>query len=103
MARNRGTKNEGGRKMKIRTFTISVAIILSMTSLSLVSIQLATAAGGSSKPSDGSILPFPMPPMGGKVGPTMQESVHKWRQQPRHLPKDAPNILIVMLDDCHVG
>ena len=49
------------------------------------------------------VLPFPTPPMGGKVGPTMQESVHKWRTQPRHLPEDAPNILIVMLDDAGFG
>jgi len=49
------------------------------------------------------VLPFPTPPMGGKVGPTMQESVHKWRQQPRHLPDDAPNILIIMLDDAGFG
>ena len=45
------------------------------------------------------VLPFPTPPMGGKVGPTIQESVHKWRVPPRHLAEDAPNILIVMLDD----
>ena len=49
------------------------------------------------------VLPFPAPPMGGKVGPTMQESVHKWREAPRHLPADAPNILIVMLDDAGFG
>jgi arylsulfatase len=49
------------------------------------------------------VLPFPTPPMGGKVGPTMQESVHKWREQDRHLPEDAPNILIVMLDDAGFG
>jgi len=49
------------------------------------------------------VLPFPNPPMGGKVGPTMQESVHKWREQPRRLPKDAPNILIVMFDDAGFG
>jgi hypothetical protein len=36
------------------------------------------------------VLPFPTPPMGGKVGPTMQESVHKWRVQPRHLPRMRP-------------
>ena len=41
--------------------------------------------------------------MGGTVGPTMQESVHKWREQPRHLPEDAPNILIVMFDDAGFG
>ncbi len=49
------------------------------------------------------VLPFPTPPMGGQVGPTMQESVHKWREQARHLPEDAPNILIVMLDDAGFG
>jgi len=49
------------------------------------------------------VLPFPAPPMGGKVGPTMQESIHKWRQQPSHLPADAPNILIIMLDDAGYG
>jgi len=37
-------------------------------------------------------LPFPDAPMGGKVGPTMQESVHKWRGEPSRLPADAPNI-----------
>jgi hypothetical protein len=37
------------------------------------------------------VLPFPASPMGGKVGPTMQESVHKWREAPRYLPADAPN------------
>jgi predicted DNA-binding transcriptional regulator AlpA len=35
-------------------------------------------------------LPFPDPPMGGKVGPTMQESVHKWRQAPRRLAGGRP-------------
>ena len=49
------------------------------------------------------MLPFPTPPMGGKVGPTIQESVHKWRVPPRHLAEDAPNILIVMLDDGGFG
>jgi len=49
------------------------------------------------------VLPFPTPPMGGKVGPTMQESVHKWRETPSYLPEDAPNILIIMLDDAGFG
>jgi len=48
-------------------------------------------------------LPFPSPPMGGKVGPTMQESVHKWQKAQSHLPEDAPNILIIMLDDAGFG
>jgi len=51
----------------------------------------------------GAVLPFDPPPMGGSIGPTMQESVHEWREEPRHLPDDAPNILIVMLDDAGFG
>jgi arylsulfatase A-like enzyme len=71
---------------------------------SLTASLCATLAGGgmmSAQAQDA--LPFPDPPMGGKVGPTMQESVHKWRQEPRRLPPDAPNILIVMFDDAGFG
>ena len=58
-------------------------------------------AGGPSEP--GAVLPFDPPPMGGTVGPTMQESVHRWREPVRHLPEDAPNIVIVMFDDAGFG
>ena len=51
----------------------------------------------------GAVLPFDPPPTGGSIGRTMQESVHKWREEPGHLPEDAPNILIVMLDDAGFG
>jgi len=98
-----GKKEYKEKKMKLKTLIFTVAVIVVMTSLRLVSVQPAIAAGGSSKTSDGSVLPFPVPPMGGKVGPTMQESVHKWRKQPRHLPEDAPNILLIMLDDAGFG
>ena len=49
------------------------------------------------------VLPFPAAPDGGKVGPTMQQSVHPWREQARHLPAGAPNMLIVMIDDAGIG
>lgn len=55
------------------------------------------------KSKTGEVLPFQTPPMGGEVGPTMQESAHKWRETPNHLPEDAPNILIIMLDDVGFG
>jgi len=51
----------------------------------------------------GAVLPFEPPPMGGSVGITMQDSVHKWREPLRHLPEDAPNIVIIMLDDAGFG
>jgi arylsulfatase len=65
--------------------------------------SVALAGGGMLTAQAQEILPFPDPPMGGKVGPTRQESVHKWREEPRRLPEDAPNILIVMFDDAGFG
>ncbi|MBR0902814.1 arylsulfatase [Bradyrhizobium liaoningense] len=53
--------------------------------------------------SDGSNLPFSPPPSASVAGPTLQESTHKRRPEPNHLPKDAPNILIIMLDDVGYG
>ncbi len=37
------------------------------------------------------------------AGPTLQESKHVRRQEPQRLPADAPNILIVLLDDVGFG
>jgi Sulfatase len=48
-------------------------------------------------------LPFPSPPSASIAGPTMQDSVHKWRSAPSRLPADAPNILIILLDDTGPG
>jgi arylsulfatase len=59
----------------------------------------ALAAG----PQDGSVLPFPPTPSASKAGQTLQESVHKRRVEPARLPKDAPNVLIVLIDDAGFG
>ena len=78
-----------------------------LTLAALVAIQGCASqpdlVSATTTPGNGDVLPFEPPPMGGKVGTTMQESVHKWREQPRHLPEDAPNIVIVMLDDAGFG
>jgi len=74
--------------------TNRISFSLTLTGLALIAVVPAWAQD---------ILPFPDLPMGGKIAPTMQESVHKWREVPSHLPEDAPNILIVMLDDAGFG
>jgi len=48
---------------------------------------------------DGSVLPFPEPPSASVAGKTLAESKHQWREAPRRLPEDAPNIVIFMSDD----
>jgi arylsulfatase len=44
-------------------------------------------------------LPFAPPPSASTVGKTLATSHHQWRKQVSHLPADAPNVLIIMLDD----
>ena len=52
---------------------------------------------------DGSALPFPTAPSASIAGYTLAESTHQRRVEPRHLPDDAPNIVIVLLDDVGFG
>ena len=70
--------------------------------LALSAVPSAFAAEGT-RPSDGSVLPFPSAPSASIAAPTLQESRHERRAEPHHLPKDAPNILIIMLDDVGFG
>ena len=64
---------------------------------------LASGAEPVSTPNDGTILPFPPTPSASLAGPTLQESKHQRRVEPERLPADAPNILIVLLDDVGFG
>jgi arylsulfatase A-like enzyme len=48
-------------------------------------------------------LPFPPTPSASRAGRTMQESSYENRTQPRRLPEEAPNILIVLIDDAGPG
>jgi arylsulfatase len=52
---------------------------------------------------DGSILPFPPKPSASVAGATLQESKLAPFPPDNRLPKDAPNILIIMLDDTGFG
>ena len=49
------------------------------------------------------VLPFPPTPSASIAGRTLQESVYGQRVQPRRLPEDAPNILVVLIDDAGPG
>jgi arylsulfatase A-like enzyme len=49
------------------------------------------------------VLPFAPTPSASIAGRTMQESLYAQRVQPRRLPEDAPNILIVLIDDAGPG
>lgn len=44
-------------------------------------------------------LPFAPPASGSVAGRTMQESTYSPLPPPRHLPPDAPNVLVILIDD----
>jgi arylsulfatase A-like enzyme len=48
-------------------------------------------------------LPFPPTPSGSIAGRTLQESVYSPKPVQKRLPDDAPNILIVLIDDAGPG
>jgi arylsulfatase len=52
---------------------------------------------------DGDVLPFPPAPSGSVAGLTMETSTYKKRVEQKHLPDDAPNILIILMDDVGPG
>jgi arylsulfatase A-like enzyme len=54
-------------------------------------------------PTDGSVLPFPLTPSASIAKPRLQDSTMTRRVEKSHLPKDAPNILIILLDDVGFG
>ncbi|MFV0484372.1 MAG: arylsulfatase [Bacteroidales bacterium] len=64
--------------------------------LSLI-LMLFVSFGGQARAQE--ILPFPPTPSASTAGLTMQTSTYNKRVEPSHLPKDAPNILIVLIDD----
>jgi len=52
---------------------------------------------------DGSVLPFPPTPSASTAGYTLAESTHQRRVEASQLPADAPNIVIILLDDVGFG
>jgi arylsulfatase A-like enzyme len=59
----------------------------------------AAAADTPTPAIDGSILPFPPAPSASTPGLTVQGSIYKKRIEPRRLPENAPNILVILMDD----
>ena len=69
------------------------------TNTSLATLSFLLGAAFASPAGAQEILPFPTMRSASTAGPTLQESVYQPRVQPKHLPPDAPNIIIVLIDD----
>ncbi len=59
--------------------------------------------GGAAQVADGSVLPFPPTPSASVAAERLQDSKHVRRTEPSRLPADAPNVVIVLLDDVGFG
>jgi len=86
--------------MKTSIRFLAVALVCLLLSTGVIS---GVWARPNASPSDGSVLPFPPVPSASIARPRLQDSVHKRRAQPQHLKADAPNVLIVLLDDVGFG
>ena len=71
-----------------------------ITSVALVFSAFLCALDAVAEPqADGSVLPFPRATSASVAKPRLQDSKHQRRIEPEHLQKDAPNVLIVLIDD----
>ena len=86
--------------MRINYSFIPAARLAGLLIAAAVAIAATVFAG---TPDDGSVLPFPPTPSASVAGPTLQESKHQRRVEKSRLPKDAPNIVIILLDDVGFG
>jgi arylsulfatase A-like enzyme len=82
---------------------VNVLMLAALCGLASSGTQAAVSADSAPIPSDGSMLPFPPIPSASIAAPTLQESTMVRRAEPSHLPADAPNILIILLDDVGFG
>lgn len=90
---NRTQMPTGGVNYTIRRF-------LSMLSAGAAIVFAASIAPLASAQE---ILPFPPKPSGSQAGRTIQDSIYSPVQATSHLPEDAPNIIIVIIDDVGPG
>ncbi|MCA9075181.1 MAG: arylsulfatase [Planctomycetaceae bacterium] len=76
-----------------------------MNRITFLAVSLSLLGSSVALPQDdGSVLPFPPTPLNESVAkPRLQDSTMKWPDEPNRLPVDAPNILIVLLDDVGFG
>jgi arylsulfatase len=76
-----------------------IFVLLFLACIVTAGVEVPTACAAA--PDDGSVLPFP--PTASVAGATLQDSTMTWRQEPQRLQPDAPNILIVLIDDVGFG
>jgi len=91
------------RCKNIAAIGLPLVLLGALICLQAMALELSAGSAVAAQADDGSVLPFPPVPMAGVAKPRLQDSTPKWPAQPQRLPKDAPNILIVLIDDVGFG
>jgi hypothetical protein len=87
-------------KLLNRSLTYSRSKECAMSLKLLAGLPTMTLSAGFASPAAAQeVLPFPPKQSGNTAARTMQESIYSPLPPANHLPKDAPNILIVLIDD----
>ncbi len=89
--------------MKGYTSFMIVALLILISAGCNQANQQGSASAPAVADNSGAVLPFPEPPSASTYGESILESKHVRREYPSHLSKDAPNILIVLMDDVGFG
>jgi arylsulfatase len=84
---------------KARACAYAVAVVAT----AMLLVQCERSSPPETIPTDGSVLPFPPLPSASVAKPRLQDSTMQWPKEPQRLPADAPNILIVLIDDIGFG
>ena len=90
----------------IRTLLLATVLTVAQPALPAGAQPVASASAPASAQANapaGRHLPFPPTPSASTAGPTLADSTHQRRVEPRRLPENAPNILVILLDDVGFG
>lgn len=88
---------------KVAFVVASIGALFGWLAASGWSVPLSAQGNSATAKADGSVLPFPPTPTASVAGATIPESKMKWRVEPARLKTDAPNVLIVLIDDVGFG
>lgn len=105
MPKDQITDTAFGRRRFIGAGASAGAVALGVSVLAGCDTETGSGPGPNAAgiPDDGSVLPFPPTPSASSAGYTLAESTHHRRKDPERIPDDAPNILIILLDDVGFG
>ena len=91
------------RRKHMTSIGLPLVLLGILICLQAMALELSAGPAVAAQAGDGSVLPFPPVPSASVAAPRLQDSKHQRRAQPQHLKPDAPNVLIILLDDVGFG